>query len=227
MFFISFGIYSGRYIINNLNCEEVFSNESYCLNKLLIIHQNIRRLRENFASLISHLDSFVCIPDFVVVSEIWIYDFEKSDYVLPGFNLYPNTNENYAAGGVGCIVKTDYNIFDVSKLDFLSADILKLSFKIKGEVYVMLCVYRLHMYNVLVFVEEFSSFLDSERLRNLIILGDFNINILENTEVVSTYVDLLASHGLNSYINEMTRTKSGKCLDHIYGRFFVFFSKFL
>lgn len=200
------------------NGENVFISQSYCSNKLFFIHQNIRSLRENFASLVSHLESFVCIPDFIFISEIWIYDFELSDYSLPGFNFFAKTNENYASGGVGCFVKQDYDCF-ISNLHFLSADILKFSFKINNDVYVILCVYRFHRYNVSVFMEEFSNLLESEKSKNLIILGDFNINILELSDTVTNYLALLASHGLISLIDESTRFRSGKCLDHIYVRF--------
>lgn len=60
------------------------------------------------------------------------------------------------------------------------------------------------MFNVSVFVEEFSAFLEHEKSKNLIILGDFNIDILEHSAIVSTYLALLASHGLASSINETT-----------------------
>lgn len=72
-----------------------------------------------------------------------------------------------------------------TKVDFTSADVLKLSFKNKNETYVLMCVYRLSKYNNSLFAEEFSNLLDNEKSKNLIIFGDFNIDILENNDISS------------------------------------------
>lgn len=204
---------------SNFNILNAFSNSTYCDGKLFIAHQNIRSLRENFSVLVTHLDSFECIPDIFFISEIWIYGFEKNNYVLPGFNFHAKTNESYAAGGVGCFIKEEFTECEVSDVDFVSADVIKVSFKVDKEVYVFLCVYRLHAFSVSSFINEFSRLLEREKSKNLIIVGDFNLNILENNETVSMYRALLASNGLECFIDEPTRLVSGTCLDHMYGRF--------
>lgn len=44
------------------------------------------------------------------------------------------------------------------------------------------------------------------------------------TNLSKNYLDFLASHGLVSFIKEITRPRSGNCLDHIYGRLDSFVS---
>lgn len=200
------------------NRDNVLLDSSFCNDKIFIVHQNIRSMRENFSSLVAHIDSFACVPDVVFLSEIWIYGFEENDYSIPGFNFFSKTNENYAAGGVGCFVKDNHVIIEVVCVNLISADVLKVSVEIDHVTYVFLCVYRLHTFSVANFINEFSDVLASVKSKNLIIVGDFNINILDGNDSISNYQALLASHGLSCFIYEPTRPSSGSCLDHIYGR---------
>lgn len=85
----------------------------------------------------------------------------------------------------------------------------------------MLCIYRLHEFSKSVFIEEFSNILSVNKAKNLIAIGDINIDVLndldKNTE---NYLFAMASNGLKSFINEPTRvTDSSKsCIDHIFFR---------
>lgn len=57
--------------------------------------------------------------------------------------------------------------------------------------------------------------LDSKKSKNLVVLGEFNLNILEKSDEVFKYMTLLLLHGLTCFVNEPTRFSS----DHIYGLF--------
>lgn len=206
-------------ILFNRNCENIFLYNSCNVNKkFLVVHQNIRSLRENFDLLVCNLEAFVNVPDLIFVSEIWIYKCEMGDFNIPGYKFYAITNENYASGGVGCFIKQEY-ICSVDCYNFVSSDILKLTFTIGKDQFTFLCIYRFHTHNVKVFLDEFSQFLDGLTTSNLVILGDFNINILDVNVDVSNYLALMAFNGLTSVINDPTRLVSGKCIDHIFVRF--------
>ena len=90
------------------------------------------------------------------------YEFTASKRTIticPGFNFFANPNESYASGGVGCFVNEKYLVSEAKSVDFISADILKVFIEIGHIDYVFLCCYRLHMFNVVTVIEEFSCFL--------------------------------------------------------------------
>ena len=107
--------------------------------KFLIIHQNVRSLRKFFDSLVCHLETFECMPDFIFVSEIWIYSCEKNDFSLPGFNFYALCNDSFSSGEVAVFVKNSYNCV-VSYFDRSSSDILKIECTIHNVKFTFICV---------------------------------------------------------------------------------------
>lgn len=149
------------------------------------------------------------------MSEIWIYEHEIQDFKIDGYNFYANSNEKYSAGGVGVFVRNihDCNFF---RYQLTSADILKLSLRISGKVFTLICVYRLHSVSIHQFLEEFSVLLGNEKSTNVLILGDFNLDILKQSVAADNYQILMANNGFTSYLNESTRRASGTCLDHIF-----------
>lgn len=79
-------------------------------------------------------------------------------------------------------------------------------------------MYRLHSYTVDYFINEFSSFLDNVTAKNLIIIGDLNINILSDSNDSNNYLSMMSSFGLASLVNEITRAFSSSCIDHLFVR---------
>ena len=187
-------------------------------NSIFITHQNVRSLRQNFKLLVPNICAFPKLPDLIFVTEIWIFESEVSDYVLPGYDFHVFTNETYAAGGVGVFVKTGLNCTSV-KCTASSADILKTTLCINNDCFTFLCFYRFHSVSTDIFLNEFKALLTDTNCKNLVLLGDFNIDLLSDTELTDEYNSILVDHGLFSYINECTRPISGTCLDHIFGRF--------
>lgn len=63
-----------------------------------------------------------------------------------------------------------------------------------NENFTILCVYRLHETNLSIFVERLGDILNDIKIKNLILLGDFNIGILKNKyrfgQLLTTYVFL-------------------------------------
>jgi hypothetical protein len=76
-------------------------------------------------------------------------------------------------------------------------------------------VYRFHDYKPEEFCQEFSIYLRKINSKNLIVTGDVNINILENSNDKNNYLEMISAHGLQSVINDITRPSSGSCVDHI------------
>lgn len=87
---------------------------------------------------------------------------------------------------------------------------------------IIICFYRVpvntkHHFNL--FYESLHDILFElcyKMTKNIVICGDFNIDILENTIYTKQINNLLASFNLITGINEPTRLCSGKCIDNIF-----------
>lgn len=189
-----------------------------CNQSLLIAHQNVRSLRQNFDVLVSNLNAFSRQPDLIFLSEIWIFSTEINDFTIPGYTFHAVTNDTYAAGGVGLFVKSHLNCHSIS-CDTRSADVMKTTLNVGKNVYCFFCIYRLHSIPVCSFLEEFDAMLSREKCRNLVIVGDMNLDLLSDCENINNYHCIIAKNGLFSFINEPTRPSSRTCIDHILGRF--------
>jgi len=96
------------------NDSDKFFSDNSTNSSVFIVHQNIRSIRENFDSLLAHLNTSSILPDFIFLSEIWIYKNEVNDYTIPGYKEFcAATNESSVSGGVGVFVKEcyDFQIF--------------------------------------------------------------------------------------------------------------------
>lgn len=183
-----------------------------------IIHQNIRSMRKNFDFFVLHIASMESIPDIIFLTEIWIYEEEKSHYSIPGYNFYAYCNETMVSGGVGVFVKNEIN-HSFKLLDMETADCIKLNVCVNKINFTFLCIYRLHEFSVANFLEQLKVILDKSKSKNFIILGDLNIDLLEKSNVVSDFISTMSSAGLKSGHKTITRLVSGKCLDHVFYRF--------
>lgn len=127
-----------------------------------------------------------------------------------------NCNESYAAGGVAVFVSQKLIGYDIKKISLESADCINVSCGISGVRYCFVCVYRLHKCTVNVFLDEFLGFLESLTCKNIILIGDFNINILADSVDADNFLSFLSSFGFKSLLYQPTRLDS--CLDHIFIR---------
>lgn len=194
----------------------VSESNSYSIE---IICQNIRSLRSNFDLLVAGLSSFTKSPEIIIVTEIWIDEEESNLYKLSDYELFLNTNKTQRPGGVGIYISSKILVSNYKKVNFVSADVLEVSIKVYKTSFSFLVVYRLHAYNIEVFLQELQCWLRSnERVKNLFVVGDININLLEqNNAQVDLYKTIMAENGLESLVNEPTRV-SGTCIDHLYVR---------
>lgn len=214
---------------DNIDITSLNSNKFKCLcidhsnidsvSGFSVIHQNIRSLRKNFDLFYSHLTSLVHLPDLIFLSEIWIYDFEICNYNIPNYTFAATCNNSYSSGGVAVFYRSDLNCV-IKNISLNSCDLITASCNISGVSYCFIGVYRLHKYNVNIFLDEFSIFLEGQTCKNLVLLGDFNIDLLTYTSDVDCFLSVLSSFGFNSLVNDPTRVTQNciSCLDHIFIR---------
>jgi exonuclease III len=206
----------------NSNDENVCTDVLNNVTGFVVLHQNIRSLRENFDLFLSELSTVKRLPDVIVLSEIWIKESEKQLYVIENYTLYVKTNELFRAGGIAIYVHNRVVVIQsILWESIISADILQINFRLKQIEFVIIAMYRHHKQPKECFLESFKQLLDHEKIKkhkNFCIIGDINLNLLEDSNIMDDYKITFSRHGFESLINEPTRiTKSSKtCIDHAF-----------
>lgn len=115
---------------------------------------------------------------------------------------YANCNESYRAGGVIVYISSQLRVISYEPVDMSSADVLKISllFDIDetSRSLSIVAVYRLHAFPVRLFLEQIKDCLINSNDRNLLLVGDINLCILEQSQLVDDYQVIMNSHGLGT-----------------------------
>lgn len=195
------------------------------IDNLVFLNQNIRSLRQNFDLFLSELSNLNISPDFIILTEVWISTDEINFYNINGYNVFRVCNDNYRSGGVVVYAKSRYQCNEIRQSvddgPIRSADCLQLRCSYDDVEFIILAVYRLHSVTIAEFLDDIDKLFISLKGNNLIFTGDINCNILTDDNDSTSYLSLMAGHGLRCLINEPTRVvgNSQSCLDHCFIRF--------
>lgn len=182
-----------------------------------IFHQNIRSINKNFDKLVAYLSTVDGKPDIIVLTEAWLSeDGDVARFTLPGYSVFAAGSQARSGG----IVVFCHSTISISQHDSLiaGADSLFLKFKLQAsnKSIALLCVYRLHGYSLDNFLVDFEKHLDDVKESDAICIGDFNIPLNdENDVLVDKYVQISSSFGFEHLIDIPTREASQNCIDHI------------
>lgn len=137
-------------------------------------------MRANFDLFLTELSSLNNYPLLIFLTEIFIFDDEVENYKINNYVSHANCNNTYKSGGVIVFSRTGIKC-DVISTRLKSADILRVNTIVDGQIFVFICIYRLHSCTVNIFVSDLMIYLNKIKCKNLVILGDLNINILDNS----------------------------------------------
>lgn len=197
-------------------------NGTDCLTKVKIFHQNIRSIRQNFDNFLISLTNFDKRPEIIVLSEIWINSNEVQFYEINNYTLKSKCNDEYRAGGVAIYVSNSIDIVDTSNVQIITADVLQIEIKILNQFFHIFAIYRTHYYTKEYFVNELENYFainnNLKHLKNVLFIGDVNMNLLEQSNIVDNYKIVMAANGLKCLIEVPTRItdQSQTCIDHVY-----------
>jgi len=184
-------------------------------NSFSIVHQNIQSINAKFSTLLANLNAFSELPDLLFLSEIWAEDEIIEDFTISHYSMASTCNSNYRAGGVAVYFRNTLPCSSMS-LNLTTCDVIKSSVTINNIDITFICFYRFHFHSVDDFLVEISNILANEKSKNIVLLGDFNIDFLSPCRHTNEYNILLSSYGFVQLIHEPTRPISGTCLDHIW-----------
>lgn len=183
-------------------------------NPLTILTQNIRSIFKNFDNLSVFQQRLNINCDVVVLTECWLGKHSKLPN-MPGYNIYSskiNYNQNdgvvvYIRNNLNVTVEEPPNLIDCNRL------LIKI-----GSDFAILALYRPPSFrNINIFIDSIDETLRQlSSFKNLILIGDININILPGSSdpAAQDYLNLCSFHGLLPAHTFPTH-QSGSCLDHI------------
>lgn len=201
--------------IVNIECHSLESVE-LCKKFLLdynlkILCLNIRSLQCNFDDFALTLNRLDCDIDAIILTECWLSKGQVLD-ILPGYVTFRTTQQTNKNGGVVMYIK---NSLRSVQQDTKVADADTVSVVINNQIAV-LGIYRSpSILNLDTFIHSVDNTLSSLKIYpTIIVAGDLNIDICNNSNNSVDYQCLMATHGLLPAISKPTRGRA--CIDHIF-----------
>ena len=198
---------------------------------LSVYHFNIRGAHHNKTNLETIIHSLKQ-PDIIALTETWFSDSDHQNFILDGYQVF-NVVRNTLHGGSSILVKSNIDVQLKEEFSLINAEIeiCTVSVKISDTCYNISSIYRPHTKsnNVKEFRKEISKILKDKFFSKSksILIGDFNINLLQHQEHQETNNFLNTMQEL-SYLPAITRPTrfpegaqvgSPSLLDHLFINF--------
>jgi len=203
---------------------DYYLNKSHYIN-YIVYHQNIRSIHANFNSFISTINSDLSKIDVLIFTEINCNAKDLPKYKLPGFSEISKPREIGRGGGIIIYYRSSFNI-KVQDTSFLSAETLQI--KINNEL-LILAIYRPPSKSKSEFLQQLNNhlaLLEKTEQKDILILGDININLLDKEDIqVENYQNKMSENGYESCIFSPTREEfrqdsfKSSLLDHVFHKF--------
>lgn len=190
-----------------------------------VLHINIRSITKNWDQLCAHLNERKIAVDVIVLTEVNIDAQRQFSFSLNGYSRAVLCRENRKGGGIFVFVKENW-LLGSTELNFEYAEALLISISKKNVTYTICAIYRPPNMNVNLFLVEMKQMLNRQmNEKNLIIIGDINIDVMQESKIaVMDYLNLLSEFGLSVVIGDYTREEylrdqiTRSCIDHIITR---------
>ena len=182
-------------------------------------HINIRSLNKNYNRLIVYLQSLIVQFDVIILGEIWNSNIDIIQKEFPNYNFVYDPPTNTNIGGVAILSKKEINTIEIinpKKYEKIEYRIIQLF--INQSKITIVGIYG-HPNTNLDPMKEILKEL-SHKYKNLIILGDMNINLLSKTKHIQDYINKIFTSNYINHINHPTRITDNTrtTIDHIYSK---------
>ena len=193
-----------------------------------IFYMNIRGITNKFNELLSLLKSFKRLPDCIVLVETWLRPDIAPYFNISDYNSHHLFRTDKRGGGISVFVSNAISQVRVEHSDVADVDLemLKIVLRTGKLKYNLFSIYRPPCGDVNSFLSKIELNITSNSQANNILVGDFNIDLLNRAHFGSTsnLKALLVSAGYALCINRVTRPKAssiseGTLIDHIWTNF--------
>lgn len=221
----SFNMFSNDYCdiftqSDNLVCQLEDINNNVSLENNIVLYVNIRSLNANFQHLELLIESLKVKPMIIICTET--YNLDSFEFFnLKNYNLYYNNSRINRNDGVVIYTSNSISqcteVIDLGLIKFIHSKI-KISSKMDINVS---AVYRSHDLSKIDFVKNIKIYLEGTKIyKNHLVIGDFNINILEEDDTSQDFLHSFLESGFEPCFKEITRPSirgvGGSCIDNIF-----------
>ncbi len=203
---------------------KAFKNNYHNEKCLSVLSINIRSLNKNF----DRLESLICRlgfePDIISVNETWINDNKGLIYSLKGYSFIFTPCDGMV-GGTGFFIKSSINfsiVNDISiNLDNCEDKWIKISLPNNNNL-IIGSIYRHPSYLFRNFETRLVNIIEhlTQGNKKFLIVGDFNIDLMQNTPSITRYKNEIFSLGCIQTVSNFTRISHNRnknsLLDHVY-----------
>lgn len=195
-------------------------NQEIGEQKLTIMHINIRSLNKNFDELCLNLNALRHKPSILICTETWTLQ-NTACYIMEDYDLHYTKGNLTGADGVVVYVSKHLKA-NTSQINTINIGLIKaieIKLKLLDTDLLITAIYRVHVIKKDDFIDDLNNYLMKlTKEKNHVILGDLNINLLDDDIDTEIYKNNLIEKGYISYINTITRQMSGTCIDHIFAK---------
>lgn len=183
-----------------------------------ILYINARSIKNKIDEFEHIIKGFNIDIDVICVTESWLSDSDEIYFNLKNYEKITANRPTEGAGGVIIFISKSHSYTHLFSMSDNEDSFCAANIKLKNYSFDIMCVYRKP--NLIVSKKEkFLSVLMENitrmSLRNSIIVGDFNINILIEDAFVIKYLNLIRMHGY-FVINKSIPTRKNANLDHFF-----------
>ena len=202
-----------------------FNNLSQTLSpNFAVIHYNIRSLYPKMDLLNAELCQLNCKFDILCFSECWLTEITRELVKFDGYGHYSSLRTGRRGGGISVFVSDDYDCRVLTNMSLCYDYIESLFIEMKcGNLFVLIGVlYRPPSGNKEMFIDKVNELLTGLRLskyHRLLMMGDFNIDMLVIDESSNTHlINMFYSYSLLPLITRPTRitSQSATLLDNFF-----------
>lgn len=206
-------------------------NRKIVKKKNLILCVNIRSLNANFEKIETFVESMSKKPCVIICTETWIMQ-HPHFYQLHGYKLCYNESKINRADGV--LVYIMNNIYEKTKVEVIDRlSVVSSNLKLQsGESLRVSAIYRCHDVPKTEFLNSVKKFLSKHsRTKNHCIIGDYNIDIIENNvqnnnigaiSISQEFLNNFFEQEFIPYYRGVTRpspdNESGSCIDNCFAK---------
>ena len=211
--------------------HEVFQDK-HDPKKLSIMHINIRSMKENFDTLVHHLNKFERLPDIICITETHFTDDQDlHKFELLNYSLYAKSRSIMKQGGVAVYVNNNFQVLARDDLDHFEEQVFEslfLEIRTRASNFRLLCgvIYRTDTKEKVAdarkrFCTLMSNTLDKimdDNTLTVCLCGDFNLDLQNDEFHTREYKKNMYEKNFFSCINRPTKSKKKGCslIDHMW-----------
>ena len=196
-------------ILVNCNYSDTDKLPNICGNLSTFYFNNIDGFKTNFNEALVNINSIKTKPSLIAFCERNFKQDDIDDYEIKSYNsehLYAKHNKSKGSG-ITIYYKNSHLFHRISSLDVRNNyfECMGGRFKTNDSQFYIIVVYRYHD-NVKTFFESFMETISSYNDKPLLIIGDFNLDLLkfDTDPIIDEFVNMMISSSLFPLINKPT-----------------------